>query len=153
MTGGTAPTPERVLCDTTFVSARQAAIARPESVEHWPADVTKRLDQAILEISVVTLAELRAGRIGAKFPPDKEERDRRIIDTYLHVPLDLEVSETWAQLWAWAQANKPGIGDNDLWIAATARSRNWPLVGCDRHFIDLPDLEYIYLKRKPDSRS
>lgn len=125
------------------MSVRQAAIAHPEYVEHWPADVTERLDQAILAISVITLAELTAGRIGAKYTPEKEERDKRIIDTYLHVPLDLEVSETWAQLWVWARENTRGIGDNDLWIAATARSRGWPLVGCDRHFIDLPDLECI----------
>ena len=152
MTQQAAPTAEHILCDTSFVSVRQAAAAEPEVVNHWPTDVTDRLDKATLAISVIALAELRGGQIRAKFGPAKIERARRVIDTYLPVPLDLEVSETWAQLWAWAKTNAKAIGDNDLWIAATAKSRGWPLVGCDRDFIGIPDLEYIYLKRKPDSR-
>lgn len=152
MTDEAAPAAEGILCDTTFVSVRQAALTRPEFVAHWPEDVTERLDRAVLRISVISLAELRAGQLDAKFPQDKVERHKKVIDTYTPVPLDLEVSETWAHLWVWARADRESMGDNDLWIAATAVSRGWPLVGCDRHFIDLPDLEYIYLKRKPDSR-
>jgi len=151
VTGAEAP-PERILCDTSFVSVKQAAAARPTVVAHWPSEVTARLDRAILSVSVVTLAELRGGQIAVGFSPERVERDRKLIDTYLHVPLDLEVSETWAHLSVWAKRQGRGIGDNDLWIAATAASRGWPLVGCDRHFIGLPDLEYLYLQRKPDSR-
>ena len=153
MTAEAPPPPEYILCDTSFVSARQAAVARPEFVEHWPSDVAERLDRAVLAISVISLAELRAGQVHAGFPAAKVERHKKIIDTYLHVPLDLEVSEAWAQLWAWAKSQGYGIGDNDLWIGATAQSRGWPVACCDRHFIDLPDLECIYLPRKPDSAS
>jgi tRNA(fMet)-specific endonuclease VapC len=153
VTGDVPPPPEHVLCDTSFVSVRMRAVARPEVVEHWPSDVTERLDEAVLAFSVITLAELRAGQIEAGYGPAKVERDKRIIDTYLHVPLDLEVSETWALLRAWSRAAGRGaIGDNDLWIAATARSRDWALIACDRDFIGLPGLECIYLPRKPDSR-
>jgi predicted nucleic acid-binding protein len=153
VTGEAPPPPEHILCDTSFVSVRQVAVARPEFVEHWPSVVTDRLNRAVLAISVVSLAELRAGQIAAKFGPPRVERDKKIIDTYLHVPLDSQASETWGHLWAWAKTNGHAIGDNDLWIAATARSRNWPLACCDRDFIGLPDLEVIYLPRKPDSRT
>jgi predicted nucleic acid-binding protein len=151
VTAEASPPPEHVLCDTSFVSVRQAAVARPEFVEHWSSDVARRLDRAVLAISVISLAELRAGQVHAGYDPAKVERDKRITDTYLHVPLDLEVAEAWAQLWAWARAQGRSIGDNDIWIAATAQSRDWPVACCDRDFIDLPDLEVIYLPRKPDS--
>jgi predicted nucleic acid-binding protein len=152
VTAGPDAAPERILCDTTYISVRLAAVARPSFVAHWPSDVTQRLDRAVLMVSVIALAELRGGQIGANFGPDKIERHKRVIDTYVPVPLDLDVSETWAHLWAWRRANPSGIGDNDLWIAGTAISRKWPLVGCDRDFIDVPDLDYIYLQRTPDSR-
>jgi predicted nucleic acid-binding protein len=153
VTPGTDAAPERILCDTTYISVRLAAVARPEFVAHWPADVTDRLEQAVLMVSVVSLAELRGGQIGANFPPEKVERHRRVIDAYVPAPLDPDVSEVWAHLWAWRKSNPSGINDNDLWIAATAISRKWPLVSCDRHFIDVPDLDHIYLQRTPDSRN
>lgn len=152
MSAGQPPPPEHILCDTSFVSAKQAAGGAPERVAHWPEQVTDRLDRAVLAISVITLAELRAGQIGANWGPDKVQRAKAVTDAYLHVPLDLEASERWAFLRATVRANGWSIGDNDLWIAATAQSRSWPLVSCDGHFSKLPDLEHIHLLRKPDSR-
>lgn len=128
----------------------QGAHASPDLVEHWPKEVRDRLDSAVLLISVVAIAELRAGQIRAKFGPRRTERDQRTIDTYLPVPLDTHVAERWAHLWAETRSNK--IGDNDLWIAATAQVRGWPLVACDRDFRQISNLDLIYLPRTPASR-
>jgi hypothetical protein len=55
---------EEIVCDTSFVSVMQRA-ARNETaktaVNGWPQDIKERLDQAILGISVISLAELRSG--------------------------------------------------------------------------------------------
>jgi predicted nucleic acid-binding protein len=45
-----------------------------------------------------------------------------------------------------AQCRRAGVNvpDNDIWIAATADTRGWPLVSCDRHF-NLIGVDHIYL--------
>jgi predicted nucleic acid-binding protein len=55
----------------------------------------------------------------------------------------------WARLSAAARARGVAIGDNDLWIAATASVRESVLITCDRDHVriarDLP-VEVVYLQ-------
>jgi predicted nucleic acid-binding protein len=54
-----------VLCDTTFVSIARKALTEPRRIAHWPTEARERLDNAVLAISVVTLAEARFGYLEA----------------------------------------------------------------------------------------
>lgn len=59
--------PERLLCDTSFVGASAKRLARPHCFTHWPAEIVRRIDSAILAISVITLAEARYGYLEANW--------------------------------------------------------------------------------------
>jgi predicted nucleic acid-binding protein len=37
------------------------------------------------------------------------------------------------------------VPDNDVWIAATAITRDWPLVSCDGRFDAIPDDDHMKL--------
>lgn len=57
--------PETILCDPSFVSVVQSAGGNAQTINAWPAETRRRLDGALLAISVITLAELRDGHIHA----------------------------------------------------------------------------------------
>jgi predicted nucleic acid-binding protein len=143
--------PEVILCDTTFVSLQERAGAKPETIAHWPKDTLERLDAAILALSVISLAELRAGRIHAEWGEARSERQEARLAAFLLVPLDEAILNAYAQLHAWNLKGR-GIKHNDLWIAASAIARELPLVSCDEHHqvvaADHP-LDLIYLPAKP----
>lgn len=143
--------PEVVLCDTTFVSLQERAGAKPETIAHWPAAVVERLDAAILALSVISLAEVRAGRIHAQWGTARSERQEARLAAFLLVPLDESVLDEYAKLHAW-NLNGHSTKHNDLWIAATAIARSVPLVSCDKHHAAIAadhPLELIYLPPKP----
>jgi predicted nucleic acid-binding protein len=87
-------------------------------------------------ISVMTVAELRAGVLAA---PDIESRDRRLA-TLERVagagvfPIDHRVAGTWASMRAYLAASGKRVSVNDLWIAATAAANRMPVVTQDRDF-------------------
>jgi predicted nucleic acid-binding protein len=132
---------ETILCDTTFVSAVQSGGVRPD----WPAGTQTRLDAAVLAINVVTLAELRDGHIYARWGQRRRDHAERLIASYLLVPLDMATVNECARLRAESRRSGITVPDNDVWIAATANSRGWPLVSCDKHFDVIPDLDHIRL--------
>jgi predicted nucleic acid-binding protein len=37
------------------------------------------------------------------------------------------------------------VPDNEVWIAATAITRDWPLVSCDARFDAIPDADHMKL--------
>jgi predicted nucleic acid-binding protein len=67
------------------------------------------------------------------------------------LPLDSQIIDEWARLRAESAAIGLTIGDNDLWIAATASSYRAPLVTCDLDQCRIEQLlpEVIYLPRDP----
>lgn len=143
--------PEVVLCDTSFVSLQEASARRPERVAHWPRDVLDRLDRALLAISVISLAEIRAGRIHAGWGQRRADAQEARLAAFLLVPLDDDVLAEYAILHAWALGGRPQK-HNDLWIAATAIARGIPLVSCDRHFEEIARehaLDHIFLPPAP----
>lgn len=140
--------PERLLCDTSFVGHAGVRRAKPKRYEHWDAQALKRIDGAILAISVVTLAEARFGYLNAAWGERRIADEERRLGSFLHVPLDFPDLDEWARLRDVSGRRGLTISDNDLWIAATASTREYPLVTCDKDQFrldgDLP-IEVLYL--------
>lgn len=57
---------ELLVADTTFVSVWHARSIASDATSHWPHHIVCRLSNARLSISVVTVAELRAGHLKAR---------------------------------------------------------------------------------------
>jgi tRNA(fMet)-specific endonuclease VapC len=82
-------------------------------------------------------------------PTKIAELERRIGLTGV-IPYDLTVCETYADLKAkLLKAGKP-VGDNDLWIAATAIRHSIPLISHNRkHYDEIPGSVFISETPKP----
>ena len=137
--------PESVLCDTSFVSIVQSAGRNEAIIAAWPEDVQQRLDHAILAISVITLAELRDGHIYGRWGEARRQRAEQLIGAYVLIPLDMTIVNRFAETRATCRSEGITVPDNDIWIAATAYTRGWPLVSCDGHFDLIPDCDHIRL--------
>lgn len=138
--------PETILCDTSFVSVVQSAVVRGGAQPSWPEEVRRRLDSAVLAISVVSLAELRDGHIYAGWGETRRARAEGLIASYLWVPLDMATVDECARLRAACRSSGVVVPDNDIWIAAVANVRGWTLVSCDRHFDPIPDVDHEWLE-------
>lgn len=147
--GTPAAAPETILCDTSFVSVMQSS----GPLATWPADARTRLDSAVLAINVVTLAELRDGHIYAGWGAKKRARAEQLIASYLLVPLDMATVNDFARLRAACRTGGVTVPDNDIWIAATANTRGWSLVSCDKHFDLIPDVDHFRLPPPPPTPS
>jgi predicted nucleic acid-binding protein len=123
--------PETLLCDTSFVGLSAKRSAHPERFAHWPDETLRRIDGAILAISVITLAEARFGYRIAGWGSVRIEREENRLAGFLQIPLDMAIIDEWARLRALSKQHGWNVADNDLWIAATASARGQPLVTCD----------------------
>jgi predicted nucleic acid-binding protein len=90
-------------------------------------------------ISVVTLAELNAGVLAAR---DTETRAARLatLDGLADVeviPVDEHAALVWARMRVHLAESGRKVNVNDVWIAATAASRNLPVVTQDDDFAPL----------------
>jgi predicted nucleic acid-binding protein len=140
---------EVFVCDTSVVGhlsdRRRYARARLQ----WGELVLGRLNSAILAISVVTIAESRAGFLIDRWGAQRTRRVSLGLERFLQIPLSGRDLDEWARLRAAAKENGIAIGDNDLWIAATASVREHVLVTCDRDHVRIgPELavEVLYLQ-------
>jgi predicted nucleic acid-binding protein len=110
------------------------------------AEDGRRLDEAGLPdeaaISVVTLAELHAGVLGAS---DVDTRARRLAtlaavsDIELLV-IDESVAVEWARMRVLLAEDGRRANVNDLWIAATALAHDLPVVTQDADFTVIEEL-------------
>lgn len=87
-------------------------------------------------ISIITVAELRAGVLAAA---DVETRDRRLatlerISKAAVLLVDHRVAEAWSGMRAYLAAAGKRVSANDLWIAATAAANGLPVITQDRDF-------------------
>ncbi len=140
------PAPEILLCDTSYLGIVRAAQRRPYLTDAWPADVVARIAAATLAISVITVAEERAGEIYGGWGPRSAAVANNARKGFVWVPLDLPIVERWAALDAACRATGTrAADDNDFWIAATAIERDLTLVSCDKHQCAIPGLRSIYL--------
>lgn len=143
--------PEVIVCDTSLVGVLDRAAADPERTAHWVDAIRSRLDRAVLAISVVTDAEVRAGwRYAGWGAPRIAAAELRLL-AYLAIPVDRGALDAWSELSAECKRRGLSMSDNDLWIAATAVSRNLPLASCDTDHrrIDDPRLEVLFLPPSP----
>jgi hypothetical protein len=113
------------VADTSYYIAVEAG--RPVRKESVPGEVA---------VSVVTLAELRAG---VKTAPDEATRTLRqaTLDTAqgsMILDVDADVAEAWADLRAHLARSGRRVHVNDLWIAATAAVHHLPVVTQDDDF-------------------
>jgi predicted nucleic acid-binding protein len=109
--------------------------------------VLERVDAGELAISVVTIAEVRAGCIGAGWGGRKITEAELFVASFLPIEIDDPHLHEWARLWAAARLRGIALSDNDLWIAAAASARRQSLVTCDRDQVRIaPDLavEVLY---------
>jgi len=140
---------ETLICDTSFVSQLLKLDETPERYALWDEGVMGRVESELLAISVVTVAEIRAGYLNAGWGPRKVSRAERKLASYLPLLIDDPHLNEWARLASAARASGIAISDNDLWIAATASVRSRVLVTCDRDHVRIaPDLpvEVLYLQ-------
>jgi predicted nucleic acid-binding protein len=122
---------DRGLLDTTVFIANESGRALDE--QRLPAE---------LATSVVTLAELQAGVLAAG---DTETRARRLATLDLLsdievLPIDAGAARAWARMRAHLAEQGRWVNVNDLWIAATAISRDLPVVTQDDDFDALDGL-------------
>ncbi|AJE22454.1 type II toxin-antitoxin system tRNA(fMet)-specific endonuclease VapC [Azotobacter chroococcum] len=113
--------------------------------KHNPPAVRERFARhsaAELAMSVITLGELRFGA------EKSQARERaltviRQLESLIQVaPLREEVGEHYGQIRAGLQSQGLAIGNNDLWLAAHARSAGWTIVTNNvREFERVPGLQ------------
>lgn len=108
-----------------------------------PLDVDALPD--LLAVSIVTIAELRAGVLAAV---DVATRDQRLSTLQLALALDpLPVDDAVARAWARLRIELRDSGRkmkvNDAWIAATALAHALPLVSQDSDYDVVPGLTVI----------
>lgn len=122
----------RGLADTSVFIARESGRA---------LDTQALPDE--LAVSVITIAELRAGVLVAG---TLERRDRRLatLTAALRldpVPVDDAVAAEWARLRVLLRDTGQRMPVNDSWIAATALALGVPVVTQDDDFPNLEDLD------------
>ena len=122
------------LADTSIFIARESG---------RPLDVSVLPDT--LAVSIITIAELRAGVLAAA---DLLTRDRRLatLPQALEldpVPVDDEVGRAWARLRVALRDSGRKMKVNDAWIAATAIALEIPVVSQDGDYENLPGLQVI----------
>lgn len=140
---------ETLICDTSFVSHLLKLDETPDRYAHWDEDIMGRVESELLAISVVTVAEVRAGYLKAGWGARKVSWAERKLATYLPLLIDDPHLNEWARLSTAARASGVALSDNDLWIAATASVRSSVLVTCDRDHVRIaPELagEVLYLQ-------
>ena len=140
---------ERILCDTSFVGWSAKRAMDRGRFAHWPVPVVARVERAILAISVVTLAETRYGYRNANWGQVRIEREEQRLASFLRVPLDEAILDEWARLRDLSERSGWNITDNDLWIAATASARGYPLVTCDSDQARIADPSLAILHLPP----
>lgn len=124
----------RGLADTSIFIAQESG--RPLDSGRLPAE---------LAVSIITVAELRAGVLAAA---DVTTRDRRL-ETLTEalrldpVPIDDDVARAWARLRVALREAQRRLRVNDSWIAATALALGVPVVTQDVDYTGIPDLRVV----------
>ena len=117
------------------------------------AETGRPLDETLLPeesaVSVVTLAELRAGVLAASDTPTRARR-LATLET-LHdvevVDVDAAAALVWAQMRVELAEARRRANVNDLWIAASAASRGLPVVTQDDDFAVLAGIAGLAVVR------
>ncbi|MGB3412859.1 MAG: type II toxin-antitoxin system VapC family toxin [Microthrixaceae bacterium] len=122
----------RALADTSIFIADETG--RQIDPAHLPNE---------LAVSVITIAELRAGVLATNDLATRDLRLRTLTAALAldPVPIDTRVAERWAQLRVLLRDSGLRMGVNDSWIAATAMTLDIPVLTQDDGFPALDELE------------
>lgn len=126
----------RAIADTSVFIAHESGRALVEV----------RLPEQIA-VSVVTIAELRAGVLAAAEAPTRARRLAALtaalaLDPF---PITESVAEAWAELRISLRDAGLRMPVNDSWIAATAVDLGVPVLTQDSDYVQLPGLDVIYV--------
>lgn len=126
----------RGLADTSVFIARESG---------RPLDRAALPDE--LAVSIVTIAELRAGVLATE---DVLIRDRRLATlvgalALDPVPVDDAVAQAWARLRLLLRDTNQRMGVNDSWIVATAMALEVPIVTQDTDYVNLDEVRTTFV--------
>ena len=116
-------------------------------------ETARELDASALPeesyVSVVTLAELRAGVLAAR---DNTVRSRRLstleaVVALQPLPVDSRAASHWASMRVALQEAGKRVNVNDLWIAAIAAAHTMPVVTQDADYDALAELGQVDVVR------
>jgi predicted nucleic acid-binding protein len=126
--------PEVMLTDTTFWIDLGEEMSRGE---RGPARQFLAAHRTFaMEVSIITWGELAAG---VNSPGELDQLLRRVKIVHLHLQVAWEAGRIEREL---AQRGER-LGENDNWIAATARAWGLRLVSRDNAFIRVPGLTVV----------
>ena len=140
---------EIIICDTSVVRHLVQHRSEPRRYARWGSVLLGRLNAAVLAISVVTVAESRAGFLIDRWGERRTREANHQLEWFVRLPVDASAQDEWARLRASARATGVAIGDNDLWIAATASTRRCALATCDKDHVRIAEalpVEVVYLR-------
>ena len=124
------------LADTSVFIASESG--RPLLRERFPE---------ALRVSIITIAELRAGVLVAVDDGERARRSATLAHAMRLEPalVDATVAGAWAALRVAMRDAQVRMRANDAWIAATAIALGLPLVTQDDDFRSVPMLEVIHV--------
>jgi predicted nucleic acid-binding protein len=137
-----------LICDTSFVSHLRRRVRNPGRYEHWDTGTVDRIEAAFLTISIVTIAEARAGYLNKNWGPATVRKVEENLRRFHPIPVRRRYVDEWARLKTAARKSGIALSDNDLWIAATASRRDQVLVTCDRDHVRIEEdlgVDVLYL--------
>lgn len=112
---------------------------------HNPPAVRARFEQVASDavaMSVVTLGELRHGAEKSQAAPKAIAALARLQAAIQVMNLGEEAGVHYGQIRSALEKAGSPVGNNDLWIAAHARSQGWTLVtNNEREFLRIPGLQ------------
>ena len=112
--------------------------------KYQPPAVRQRFSQHNaneLAMSVITLGELRFGAEKSQARAQALAAIEQLTNTLQIVEMPANAGEHYGQIRAELQRKGTPIGNNDLWLAAHARSQGWILVtNNQREFVRVPGL-------------
>jgi predicted nucleic acid-binding protein len=142
-------TRQKIFCDSSVVGHLLRREKQPERYEHWDDAILASIEAASSAISIVTIAEIRAGYLNAGWGRLRVTRGELALARYLPILIDDPHLDEWARLRTAARTRGVALSDNDLWIAATASVRESVLITCDRDHLRIArdlSVEVVYLR-------
>lgn len=100
-----------------------------------------------VQLSIITIGELRAGVLAATSPEARASRLRSLTKALEAEPLPVNdaVAAAWAEMRHAMRGTNSRLPTNDSWIAATALAHGIPVVTQDDDFDAVPGLDVIKL--------
>jgi predicted nucleic acid-binding protein len=125
-----------MIADTTFLIdlEREQRRGRPGPASTWARSHAGEK----LKIAWVTAGEFLSG-----FSDPRRQEAEEALETYLILEADEAVRWNWSRLHRWTMQKGSLRGENDLWIAALARSQGEVILSRDRAaFAGLPGVDW-----------